>query len=330
MLVRPRALLVVVAVGLVGAAGAAGVAAAAPETVASSGGLSLVRVHDGLAMARPFSAPAPLRDIEDDFSFGGSAAPGVGYVSLGSSGLVVGVQSHPDRYEGWFAVTNWAFPASGVYHVRMSKPAGDVSGPNEQGEAVFAVQTGTTKRTGLINYVVVATDSAGGLTSWMVGYSHGKLRNAVLDTYAQSLASTATPDTEDVTLATDGRHSLRVWFGSRLVFGSDQLSMQIDPPYQPYLEVQARRIAYSATFSDFWVTESSSLEVSGLPAGQPARLVSTTGDTLAQAVATSSGTTFSLPPPAARGRAYLVFERGGHPVRLGPFDYSGGDSYRLG
>jgi hypothetical protein len=54
----------------------------------------------------------------------------------------------------------------------------DVPQKNCSGEVIFAVQTGTTKKTGVLNYVLVASTTNAGLTHWLVGYAEGKVANA--------------------------------------------------------------------------------------------------------------------------------------------------------
>ena len=134
----------------------------------------------------------------------------------------------------------------GVYHVDMSRLPGNVSGAGAQGEAVFAVQTGTTAINGLINYVVVASNSRRGATTWTIGYAHGLVADAKLETLARIGPSKSSPVSQQISLVTDGRHRLTVYFGNRLVYSANDLRLDIQPPFQPYLEVQALRIPYAS------------------------------------------------------------------------------------
>jgi hypothetical protein len=242
---------------------------------------------------------------------------------------MIGVHAHPARYEGWFAVSSAAYPPTGVYHVEMSRSPGNVSAPGAQGEAVFAVQTGTTKRNGLINYVVVASTSRAGATSWLIGYAHGKLADAKLETLAVIGPSTSSPLTRQISVLTDGRHRLVVYFGDQLVYASEHLDLDIAPPFQPYLEVQAFSIAYAAYFHDLWVTSGTHLRVDHVPVGWTLSLLGPGGAVLASAPAHRGTVRLSLSVPAAHGRATLVARSGARVVRLGPFTYTGGDVYRL-
>ena len=139
------------------------------------------------------------------------------------------------------------------------------------------------------------------------------------------------PDTQDVTLRTDGRRSLTVWLGEEQVFHSDDLELDMQAPFQPYLEVQALRTPYVATFQDFWVTRDDEVRLTGLPAGARVALVRDDGTVLGEGGADERGTAvLTLPPYAAKGTGTLEVSRPGHePVRLGPFPYAGGDELRL-
>ncbi|HUZ09747.1 MAG TPA: hypothetical protein VMU76_06215 [Acidimicrobiales bacterium] len=297
--------------------------------VASKGAVSLWRDVSGLATSVSFRSPLPLRDLGDAFTFNGSASPGIGYAALGRRGLAVGVQRHPDRFEGWFAVTNAAYPAAGAYHVRMDRPPGNVDGGRAQGEAVFAVQTGTTSQNGLINYVVVASNSTGGTTFWTIGYAHGHVKDARLQILARTPASVSSPTGREITLQTDGRRRLAVYFGRTLVFASNRLHLNIEPPFQAYLEVQSRRVPYTSFFHDFWVTNSTSVTVAGVSSGARLSLIGPDGRVFSSATSHGGEARLDLPVPLARGKAELLVQAGSHRVRLGPFAYSGGDAYRV-
>lgn len=313
-------------------AGALASSSSAPR-VASGGGLSLERTHDGLLIDDSFRSPTSDRDLQDTYEFNGDLDPHRAFVHAMGQGLRVGVQppASADDFTGWFAVTLAAYPKSSVFHVRMSKPAGNVSGPDQEAEAVFAVQTASTKVSGLINFVEVTSDSLKGRTAYQVDYSSGHIRDAKTKVYWRSEPTPTAPNTQDVTIRTDGSHSLTVWLGDQQIFSSDALHLDMEAPFQPYLEVQALHIPYVATFHDFWVTRDSSVLIHGLPAGTAVDLAGTNGKGLATATAGQSGTAvLALPPYAAKGSGVLSVTRpGSSPQKLGPFDYAGGDIFRL-
>ncbi len=194
---------------------------------------------------------------------------------------------------------------------------------------MFAVQTGTTKQTGDINYVLVASVTNAGSTHWEVGYAEGHLANAVTTILWASPPSPTASVSEAITLRTDGVSSYVVYFGERLVYESNELEMTIVPPFQPYLEVQALEIAYQARFQDFWVTSDDSILVDGLHRGDEVRLVPANG-TPVQARADALGQArLSLAPPQANGKGLLTIMSGGSLRRFPGLDYAGGDVYRM-
>lgn len=65
---------------------------------------------------------------------------------------------------GQFAMTRDTYPPTSVFHIHMARQDVDVPQKDCSGEAIFAVQTGTTKKTGVLNYVLVASSTNAGLT----------------------------------------------------------------------------------------------------------------------------------------------------------------------
>ncbi|MDQ0868417.1 hypothetical protein QFZ70_000890 [Arthrobacter sp. V1I9] len=326
---------IVAALGLT-AAGAATASSVLNEdgtVLASSGQWQLHRTAEGILMDNPFDRAIAAREVQDTYEFNGDTDPALAFVRATDDGLQVGVEPmpHAEAHNGFFAVTHDAYPESSVFHVRMSKQPGQIQSAKEVGQAVFAVQTASTKITGLINFIVLSADSTEGMTSWRVGYMYGHVRNAEYINYYSTEPSVDEPDTRDITLRTDGRRTLTVWFGEEQVFHSDQLEMDIQAPYQPYLEVQAVKTPYFSSFQNFWVTEDDDLELTGLPETADVRLVDSQGTVLGETSVRAGGTaTLELPPYAAKGSGTLeISEPGRELVRLGSFDYAGGDELKV-
>jgi hypothetical protein len=277
-----------------------------------------------------FRRAAPTAALLKDFELNGSAPSANSWASVQDDGLHVGVDRHqPGTFEGFFAVTRVAYPSSSVFHVRMSREARNVMSRSQTGEAVFAVQTGTTKRTGDINYVLVASATNAGSTHWEVGYAEGHIADATTTILWTGPPSPTAPVSEDITLRTDGRSSYIVYFGSRVVYESNRLKMRIVPPFQPYLEVQALEIPYEARFQDFWITSDDSILVKGLAQGDWVTLAPTTG-TPVRALADASGQArLLLAPPQAKGNGTLTILSSGSLRRFPELSYAGGDVYRL-
>jgi hypothetical protein len=201
------------------------------------------------------------------------------------------------------------------------------------GEAVLAVQTGSTKITSDVNFLAVNSYSSGGQLKWQVGYSAAKYQDARRTSLAE-LDDPGAPLVPDhpvgVTLRTDGSRSLDVFVDDVQVLDASDLDLFVEPPLQAYLEVQAYDIAYTSRFTDFWVASSDVVELEELPEGTEVRLGTVT-DPIASATADAEGTAaVRLPLPRAHGTAPLSVrlpdEDGWRQVSTS-FTYSGGDRY---
>jgi hypothetical protein len=289
----------------------------------------LERVRSGLLIDRDFRCAAPTATLLEDFELGGSAPVSNSSVRVEPDGLHVGVNRHgPGRFEGFFAVTRAAYPAASVFHVRMSREDRNVMSRLQTGEAVFAIQTATTKRTGDINYVLVASVTNAGSSYWEVGYAEGHLADAATTILWTGPPSPGAAVSEDITLRTDGRSSYIVYFGNRVVYESHTLEMSIVPPFQAYLEVQALEIAYEVRFQDFWITRGDSILVDGLRQGDRVTLAPAEGDPVGALADASGQALLALAPPQAKGDGTLAILSGGSVRRFPDLPYAGGDVYR--
>lgn len=300
--------------------------------VGAAGSVMLVREHSGLLADHDLRGLSDLTALASDFEFGGSAPPDHRRADSGPDGLRISVGPHaPSGWEGFFAVTRIDFPAMAVFHVAMTRDTVEIPRTDQSGEAVFAVQTASTKRTGILNYVLAASSTNDGQTGWLVGHAKGLHANAELTVLWECAPepSVGAKVSQDITLRTDGRSTLQVWFGTQLVYAvREGLHLEVDPPLQPYLEVQALEIGYASTFTDFWVAENDVVVVHGLQPGDRASLARSDGG-YSRGTASSSGEVrLALAMPAARGSG--IFNVGSRPdLQFGPFQYAGGDRYRL-
>jgi hypothetical protein len=192
------------------------------------------------------------------------------------------------------------------------------------GESVLAVQSASTQRNGTINYVVVSALSEHGRSTWQVGSAHGLIADADTDVLWQEPLRADAPAVEPVTIRTDGRHNLTVWFGDRQVYSSHHLDMSDPAPFQAYFEVQGKNVGYVANFQNFWVAEAAPVTVRGASPG--ARVQLDTGHGLVVATADASGqAALQVPAPALVGTGTLtVADRSGI-RRFRDLHYSGGD-----
>ena len=297
----------------------------------------LSRLHSGLLVADPLDNSVTLGRLQDQYVLDGSAGPKLGSASETTAGLTVGIKAH-QGWAGWFASTIHAAGPAVAWHVVISPTALHL-GTKGRGLAVFAVQTATTQKSGVINYIVVAADSRSGSYRWLIGYAHGLVAGASTQVLWTSKwqpvprNSTLLPS-QAVTVVTDGSHSLSVWFGTDRIFSSERLVLKMPAPFQAYLEVQSSAPAYYARFNDFWVAEDAPLVLRGLREGSRVELANGTAGpgalATAKAVAGRDGTaTLRLPVPELVGTGTVrVLAGGGDVTDLPNVPYAGGDVLR--
>jgi hypothetical protein len=299
---------------------------------ASGAGVKLTLQTSGLLADEPFAYAEPMRTFEDRFELDPLAPTnGVVYAEVGEHGLDVGLRDHKG-WEGYFAVTHDFYPANAVFHTDMAAvPPIVYSGGI--GEAVFAVQTGSTKITSDVNFVAVNTYTKDGTLIWQVGYSEGKYANARRRPIAdvKEFPASLVPDKPvGVTVQTDGYATLKVYLDDVRIVDATGLGMFMEPPLQAYLEVQARDIPYMSRFTNFWVTASEVFTVKGLPPGTKVRLGEGSAP-IATGEADRNGTArLTLPLPKAHGLAPVAVQipgEAGWREISDRFTYSGGDVY---
>jgi hypothetical protein len=208
----------------------------------------------------------------------GSAGAANGLASVSGGLLHVGVRQPTSDFRGWFLTATSATPESCAFQFSAaSPPALRTSDPLAVGELVMAVQTSQTVVTGDINYVLVAENVyPDGRRELIVGYSLGHLSNAVEHVLREA------PWTEGplhVAIQTDGNSQLEVWVDGRPFYSADDLDMGITPPFEPYLEVQARRTAYTVAFDGYSSVCQNDVAISDVPDGSTVRLGALTGTT---------------------------------------------------
>ncbi len=210
------------------------------------------------------------RPASHDWAFGGSAPTALRFTDWHPGRLAVGVDDSADSaFHGYFAVTRHVFAAD-TYVQATVEPLTVHPEQHQTAETVVAVQTGWTKATGMINYIVVSNLAWNGHKPLVeAGYAFGNIRDAHTLMFESAPAQRWLPRNRPyvLTIRTDGRHLAKVWIGSRLFYASDHLDLAIAPPFQVYLEVQARHIRYAAAFAGFAVYRGNSVRITGLPAG---------------------------------------------------------------
>lgn len=308
----------------------------------------VTRERSGLVMADAFAHATSYGHLLEQYAVDGSAGPRLGWAEASTHGLVVGIQAH-HGWAGWFASTVHAAGPDVTWHVVMTPTSLPSTTPG-RGLAVFAVQTATTQKSGVINYIVVAAVTVHRHYRWLVGYAHGLVAGAATDVLWSTPwwpvgASTTSLPGQSVTVTTDGEHTLSVWLGNKRVVHKTGLALKIPPPFQAYLEVQSSAPAYAADFRDFWVSRSAPVEIDGLHLGQQVRLDSAALPHPISATAGPTGRAYlRLPPPDLVGTGTLTVSgpepttgttavpsvgRSG-PERFAPLPYAGGDVLRVG
>ncbi len=151
----------------------------------------------------------------------------------------------------------------------------------------MAVQTSDTVTTGDINYVFVAENVASsGHRNLTVGYSQGRLSRASEHILKQVPWTTGPLQ---VAIQTNGDNKLSVWVNGTLFYYAYILQLGIKPPFQPYLEVQARQTPYTVAYDGYSSVCQPDVVVTGLPQGTVATLDGS------QQVATNGSATFRAP-----------------------------------
>ncbi len=201
----------------------------------------------------------------------GSAGPTNGYAVARHDLLHVGVHSATPEFRGWFLTTTGSVPDACAFQFDAdSPPAVPASSRGADGELVMAVQTSSTASSGDINYVLVAeVVYANGERFLQAGYSTGHEANALEHVLKRVPWA---PGPIQVSIETNGRDTLEVWVDGRPFLDATGLDMGIEPPFQPYLEVQALRTPYVVAFSRYASVCGNDVVVSGLPHGAIASL----------------------------------------------------------
>jgi hypothetical protein len=280
---------------LIFAAGTAAVSGSPPTVVPGTGGARLVAESGALVPSDP-SAPggtaqygvvtfptpsATSYPLEGSTSLAlppylgwevnGSAGATDGYADASDDLLHVGVHSATREFRGWFLTTTGSIPSTCAFQFDAdSPPAVPASSRGAIGELVMAVQTSSTASSGDINYVLVAeVVHADGERFLQAGYSTGHQANAIEHVLKRVPWA---PGPVRVSVETNGSDTLKVWVDGRPFLDATGLDMGIEPPFQPYLEVQAVRTPYVVAFSRYASVCGDDVVVAGLPHGAIASL----------------------------------------------------------
>ncbi len=233
--------------------------------LAGSNGGFLAFTVQGTLMETAFQHPP----ASSAWAFGGSAPRGLRYSTWSPGRLAVGVDNRSHRrFYGYFAVTRSTVPANAFVQA-IVEPMDVTTRKGEQAETVVAVQTAWTKQTGLINYLVASNISSGGGHQYLLaGYAHGYLREARTESLWLHHRRLVLPRRKAylVTIRTDGYHTADFWINGTQIVAARNLHLNIRPPFQVYLEVQAAHMRYAARFTWMAAFRSAVAKLQGLPA----------------------------------------------------------------
>lgn len=292
-------------------------------------GATLTRVVSGLQWDAHFRHRPQTRH---EYNYNGSAVAARSFVKwhLGSLGIGVNDQGL-GVFRGYFAETKASFP-SDSYVETLMRPYPVTTRKGQSVETIVAVQTSSTIRTGLINYVIVSLLQQNGLSPvLLIGYANGLVRDA--RTYIKKSVRFSglihTVRHNPVVIKTNGSNQMTVWLGSRLLYTASDLHMNIEPPFQVYLEVQAQNMQYVARFHRLRVFLSDNVRFQGLPV-QAMVTIRTHGRVVARGRASQSGTyTVHLPLTSLGLQAQVTVSSAGKTYAFPPGSLSGGDVFQF-
>ncbi len=252
----------------------------------------------------------------------GSAGPSNGLAAVGGGLLHVGLRHPTSDFRGWFLTATSATPESCAFQFSAaSPPPVRATDPLAVGELVMAVQTSQTVVNGDINYVLVAENVyPDGRRDLIVGYSLGHLDNAVEHVLREVPWSVGPLH---VAIQTNGNDRLDVWVDGRPFLSADDLHMGITPPFEPYLEVQARRTAYTVAFDGYSSVCQNDVAISDVPDGGVARL----GTLTANAHGGSAVLPLAMLSAPITGDLSLSLPGDSNPVRFTRHRYWPGDRF---
>ena len=314
---------------VVGTGGATLLSDAPPTAAGASAVGGQLSDYQNVTFAQPSGASVPIQGSASlalppyvGWEANGSAGAANGLASVSGGLLHVSVRQATPDFRGWFLTTTGTTPAACAFQFSAASPPPVVSAsPTAIGELVMAVQTSDTVTTGDINYVFVAENVASsGRRNLTLGYSRGRLSHATEHILKQV---PWTPGPLQVAIQTDGDAVLAVWVDGSPFYYAYILQLGIHPPFQPYLEVQARQTPYTVAYDGYSSVCEPDVVVTGLPQGTVASL---DGE---RQVASGGAATFPAPisSPPMVGALSLTLPGTTRPVLFARHTYWPGTRY---
>jgi hypothetical protein len=301
-------------------------------TVTQAQSYTISKQSSGLIFQDSLNATMTQQQLSSQgtYAFDGSAASENAPYNYyeDSQGLHIGVKAPaPTVYAGYFAEKN--FGTGTVFHAVMTAPTRTI--PSDDYNVGIYVQTGS----GDISYLYCGPDTSAAGTYWSVVEATSNNTNSATS-YTTLYYNDASnqPLTGSCTIVTDGNNNLKVYIDDALVYSSTNAKLGYTEPLQMYLEVESSYMGAElyGSFSDFYVTTTTSMSVNNVPAGvSSVQLVNQSGTVIATATVTNGVATFDMGPYEYPVSANIVLKNasGGSVASGGPFNVYGGDVYTV-
>jgi len=244
---------------------------------------SISRVSSGLVASDSLTTGSTAQ-----WTFGGDASsqPGAKYThSEDSQGLHIAVQpATSGTWSGYYAVSRNT--SATLFHAVVTLAYTSV--PDNGFNTGIYVQTWNNDFIDYIGCLGVAVPLG---HYWTVVQSYGVIVGSqVINTLYQSPLN-AGPMTQDCTIITNGNNFLKVYLGGSVVVNKNNMTLNMPPPQQVYLEPQSSTASslLTGTYTGYYATTKEGVTVTGAPVGGTAELVDASNNVLASAQAAANG-----------------------------------------
>jgi len=222
------------------------------------------------------------------WKFGGDAAsqPGAKFVySEDSLGLHIGVQpATSGTWSGYYAVSKNT--SATLFHAVINLAYTSV--PDNGFNTGIYVQTWNNDFIDYIGCLGVAVPQG---YYWTVVQSYGVIIGSqMINTLYQSPLNTG-PLTQGCTVITNGNNFLKVYLGGSVVVDKNNMTLNMPPPQQVYLEPQSSTASslLTGTYTNYYAAQNEAVTVTGAPVGGTAEIVDASNKVLASAPVAANG-----------------------------------------
>lgn len=202
-----------------------------------------------------------------------------------SSGLFLGVQNNKvNPWIGFYAISPATY--ANLFNAKVTLP--------------YTIETNGSFNTGMyiqtaaisnINYVFCGAEADQNGYYWSVESTLGNQIDATSYTIYYTSPMSSTPLTQDCTIVTNGNNFLQAYIGGNLVYSSQNLNLQIPPPFNVYIEVEtmnSQQLLFS-NYSDYYSNTLGTVNIIGASPLGTVKLIDSSGSTIATANVDSNG-----------------------------------------